>query len=153
MEITIKYHKTNTLKNWKRNGVINENLEEIYQTYINTTECNHCGKVFENTKDRCMDHCHETGLFRKIVCQSCNKNDMYIRFPAGIPSKQERNKIRYKKFRDNNKEKIKEYQKEYNEKNKEIIKDKMKQYQLKNKEKIKEQRRKKYQEKKQLGLI
>ena len=73
MELTNKYHKTQTLCKWKRIGVINDNLEEIYETYINTTECNHCGKVFESTRDRHLDHCHETGLFRKIVCRRCKR--------------------------------------------------------------------------------
>ena len=127
MEINRKYHKTNTICSWKRSGLINDNLEEIYETYINTTECNHCGKVFETTKDRHLDHCHETGLFRKIVCRSCNNHDTYINYPAGVPSEQERKK----KYRENNKEKIKEYT-------------------VKNRDKIREQQRKKYQEKKQL---
>ena len=112
MELTNKYHKTQTLCKWKRIGVINDNLEEIYD-------------------------CHETGLFRKIVCRRCNTYDNYINFPAGIPSEQERNKIKCKKYRDKNKERTKEYNKQYK-----------KEYCKKNREKINETQRKKYQEKK-----
>ena len=137
MEITQKYHKSMTIYNWKYKGVINDNLEEIYETYINTMQCNHCGKVFKKLRDRCMDHCHETGLFRKIVCQRCNVMDTYIRFPAGIPSEQERNKIKNKKYRDQNKEKNREYDKEY-----------MKQYREKNRDKINEKQRERRREKK-----
>ena len=95
-----------------------------------------------------MDHCHETGLFRKIVCRSCNVHDCYLRFPDGIPSKQERTKIINKKYRENNKEKIKEKEKEYVVKNK----DKAKEYREKNRDKINERRRELKKEKKQLGL-
>ena len=141
MELTNKYHKTQTLCKWKRIGVINDNLEEIYETYINTTECNHCGKVFESTRDRHLDHCHETGLFRKIVCRRCNTYDNYINFPAGIPSEQERNKIKCKKYRDKNKERTKEYNKQYK-----------KQYCEKNRDKINENQRKKRKEKKAIMI-
>mgnify|MGYP006402071429 CR=1 FL=1 len=120
-------HKSNTLNNWKRYGLIYHNFDELYETYIKTMNCGHCKKEFPNTKDRCMDHCHETGLFRKIVCQRCNAKDMYIRFPDEIPSEQERDKIKHKKYRENNRDKIKEKRQ-------------------KNKDKINEQRRKKYQE-------
>ena len=120
-------HKSNTICNWKRSGLIYHNFDELYETYIKTMKCDHCKKEFPNTKDRCMDHCHETGLFRKIVCQRCNAKDMYIRFPDEIPSEQERDKIKHKKYRENNRDKIKEKRQ-------------------KNKDKINEQRRKKYQE-------
>ena len=28
---------------------------------------------FESTENRCMDHSHQTGEFRNIVCQKCNQ--------------------------------------------------------------------------------
>ena len=159
MEITNKKHKTNTICHWKHKGIINENLEEIYETYIKTMNCTHCGKEFRNTKERHLDHCHETGLFRKIVCHRCNVMNNYINYPAGIPSKHERKK----KYRENNKEKIKEYYdnnrdkiiektKEYNEKNKEKIKEYQKEYSVKNRDKINERRRELRKEKKAIRI-
>ncbi len=76
-----KYHKRFTKYNWKRHGLITDNFEEIYERYIYCKECDLCGKVFPNTKDRHMEHCHETGEFRNIVCSSCNqrKSDVKIR--------------------------------------------------------------------------
>ena len=72
-----------TLKNWKKRGVIHDNFDELYEKYINTFNCEHCGKEFLNTKERHLDHNHETGLFRKIVCSRCNGCDSYIKYPNG----------------------------------------------------------------------
>ena len=63
------------LNNWKRYGVIHDNFDELYELYINTTECNVCNKTFKNTKDRCLDHDHDNGQFRQVLCQSCNIHD------------------------------------------------------------------------------
>ena len=76
-----KKHKTDTKFNWKKNGLIMDNFEEIYNKYIYATHCQLCNKQFKNTKDRQMEHCHQTGEFRNIVCNSCNqkKADVKIR--------------------------------------------------------------------------
>ena len=42
-------------------------------------KCSHCDKEFKNSRDRNLDHDHETGLFRAIVCHRCNVRDFYIR--------------------------------------------------------------------------
>ena len=128
-------HKSKTKYRWNKSGLIYHDFDELYDIYINTMECNHCGKVFETRKERHLDHCHETGLFRKIVCCACNMQDSYIRYPDKI-TKQDK-KDNEKKYYEKNKEKKKEYNKEYN---------------VKNRDKIREQKRKRYQEKKQLGL-
>ena len=73
----------------------------ILMIFMRATHCDLCDKQFKNTKDRHLDHCHETGHFRKIVCNMCNNYDNYLRFPDGIPSKSERDK----KCRDKNKDK------------------------------------------------
>ena len=72
MEITNKYHKYITISTWKTRGVVYDDFDNLYATYINTMNCNHCSKEFKNTRDRHLDHCHETGAFRMIVCQKCN---------------------------------------------------------------------------------
>ena len=84
-----KKHKGTTKAKWKYKGLIMDNFEEIYQEYIYQTNCELCGKLFEKSHDRQMEHCHITGEFRNIVCQKCNswkadfkrKNDVspYIR--------------------------------------------------------------------------
>jgi len=62
-----------------------------------------------------MDHNHETGLFRKIVCNRCNVCDSYIKYPNGY-SRQA-----------------------YYQANKETFKEKMKEYYQINKQRISEQ--------------
>lgn len=84
-EICRKYKKNNPEKErescrkgkWKSRGLNMENIEEIYEKYMNTTHCNMCevlltvgGKSTKTTK--CMDHSHLSGEFRRVICHSCN---------------------------------------------------------------------------------
>ena len=68
-----KYHKTKKRYEWKSRGLKTDNFEDIYNKYIYATHCELCNKQFENTKDRQMEHDHNTGKFRNIVCNSCNQ--------------------------------------------------------------------------------
>ena len=70
--ILFNNHKILTKFRWKRCGLIMDNFEEIYNNYIIATNCDLCGKEFTNTRDRHMEHNHQTGEFRNIVCRSCN---------------------------------------------------------------------------------
>jgi hypothetical protein len=69
-----KRHKSTTKSSWKKYGLIvtEEEFESIYYMYIYATNCELCNKEFPNTQDRSMDHDHETGEFRNIVCNKCN---------------------------------------------------------------------------------
>ena len=71
--------KRNIIKNWEQRGLIHADYDILYDTYINTHKCDICGKEFKNTKDRCMDHDHDTGLFRHILCKSCNNHDSWVK--------------------------------------------------------------------------
>ncbi len=68
-----KDHKKRKKSNWKEIGLIMDNFEEIYKRYIYCKNCELCDKVFTKTIDRHMDHNHETGEFRNIVCNRCNQ--------------------------------------------------------------------------------
>tara|TARA_R110000796_G_scaffold239010_1_gene359583 strand:- start:58 stop:516 length:459 start_codon:yes stop_codon:yes gene_type:complete len=74
--------KKRTIRNWKKRGLIGD-YEEIYDRYINTTNCHLCkielcdGNKGSNKK--CMEHNHITGEFRNIVCHSCNINKSDIK--------------------------------------------------------------------------
>ena len=52
-------------------------MDGLYEHYLKTTHCDECeveltyDKV-RTTTTKCMDHCHETGQFRNILCHSCN---------------------------------------------------------------------------------
>lgn len=62
---------------WKYNGLICENRDEyeyIYDRYLFSKRCENpkCNKEYTEDNVKCMDHCHLTGLFRNILCNSCN---------------------------------------------------------------------------------
>ena len=72
-------HRSMITNSWKKKGLIitsKEELDEIYDRYINTTHCEKCGTEFNSTRDRQMDHAHEIddkwGHFRNVLCRSCN---------------------------------------------------------------------------------
>jgi len=70
----LKRSKSQIKSNWKKSGlkITEEEFERIYDLYIFATECDLCNKKFKNSRDRCMEHNHESGEFRNIVCQPCN---------------------------------------------------------------------------------
>lgn len=86
-------YKTDIIYKWKKRGLLYHDIDELYEIYINTMNCSHCGKEFKTTRERHLDHDHETGSFRAIVCNGCNTKDNYIRFPDGVPSLKERHKL------------------------------------------------------------
>jgi len=67
-----KKHKNVKKSDWKKRGLIMDNFEEIYDKYIRATHCELCNKQFTKTIDRQMEHNHQTGEFRNIVCNRCN---------------------------------------------------------------------------------
>lgn len=74
---TEKGIKGNRISNWKFKGVIHQNFDELYEKYINTEFCELCSvKLTEDKRTthttRCLDHCHESGEFRNVVCHRCN---------------------------------------------------------------------------------
>ena len=69
-----KQHKTSKKSSWKNSGMVftPEEFEEIYNKYIYATNCELCDVLFPKSRNRQLDHCHETGKIRNIVCQTCN---------------------------------------------------------------------------------
>ena len=69
-----KRHKSDTKSQWKKRGLIctDEEFETIYERYIYCSNCELCEKQFSTSRNRHMEHCHETGEFRNICCTQCN---------------------------------------------------------------------------------
>tara|TARA_R100000951_G_C2513926_1_gene141293 strand:+ start:96 stop:464 length:369 start_codon:yes stop_codon:yes gene_type:complete len=68
--------KTEKMAGWRYSGVNNVN-DEMYDRYINTHCCDVCKNEFKGSYDRCLDHDHETGDFRQVLCRSCNNSDSW----------------------------------------------------------------------------
>ena len=69
--------KSYRISHWKTTGLIHPDYNELYERYINTSNCERCNVILTEDKrrtltTRCMDHDHATGLFRNIVCHGCN---------------------------------------------------------------------------------
>lgn len=92
-------YKRKVIDRWTRWGVIYHNLDELYEVYINTMDCQFCKKEFKNSTDRCLDHDHTSGLFRKIICRGCNNQDCYLKYPLEYTTLQKRKEY-HKKWRD-----------------------------------------------------
>ena len=71
---TPQYKKSHTISNWKTRGVVGD-YDEMYNIYLNTNKCDVCHYVFDETNKKCLDHDHDTGLFRQILCHRCNLHD------------------------------------------------------------------------------
>ena len=96
-----KGKKSERKKWWKRRGVVFDNdFEEIYDRYINSSQCELCNKVYKNSLDKCLDHCHTTGKFRNVVCQNCNKiRDVKIRVDNKLKEKNINYVKKYNRYR------------------------------------------------------
>tara|TARA_R110000851_G_scaffold129359_2_gene262011 strand:+ start:53 stop:454 length:402 start_codon:yes stop_codon:yes gene_type:complete len=62
---------------WKRRGLVSDNYELILERYTNSKNCEECNCEYSKYGDgvgkfKCMDHSHESGEFRNILCHPCN---------------------------------------------------------------------------------
>ena len=82
-EETKKYRQTPNGKKkrkiyrWKSNGLVSTDYNLLYENYLKSINCEECGVEYGKYGDgtgtyKCMDHNHETGLFRNYLCNTCN---------------------------------------------------------------------------------
>ena len=74
---TEKSTKGRRIGHWKNRGVICDDWNVLYDKYINTSNCEKCGILLTYDKKQTkttkhLDHDHNTGLFRNILCMVCN---------------------------------------------------------------------------------
>tara|TARA_R110002124_G_scaffold80331_1_gene212673 strand:- start:144 stop:482 length:339 start_codon:yes stop_codon:yes gene_type:complete len=71
---TYKGKRTAMKSKWKCRGLICEDPDALFDFWWNATNCDKCNIVFEGIGNnrKCMDHDHNTGLFRYFLCHKCN---------------------------------------------------------------------------------
>jgi len=71
--------KTCRMSKWRSRGV-NNVTDELYDYFMNCDVCEVCGSEFTEKNDKCLDHNHDTGVFRYVLCRGCNCNDNWKKF-------------------------------------------------------------------------
>ena len=77
-------HQGTTIRNWIKYGIKSDNYKKLYDYHMNINKCELCNINFNDTikYQRCLDHDHITGLYRKTLCRSCNAT--YMKAPQKL---------------------------------------------------------------------
>tara|TARA_R110000851_G_scaffold273917_1_gene426575 strand:+ start:137 stop:580 length:444 start_codon:yes stop_codon:yes gene_type:complete len=69
----IKNRRRKLINRWKKQGLLSNDYNFIFDKYSESSNCELCNVSFINIT-KCMEHSHITGKFRHICCISCNNN-------------------------------------------------------------------------------
>ena len=74
---TLNCKRIKIISRWKKFGLVSTDYNLLYDNYLKSTNCEECGIEYGKFGDgtathRCLDHDHETGLFRNYLCHGCN---------------------------------------------------------------------------------
>ena len=75
------------ISQWKQKGIIDEDLHAVCDYLIKETNCMVCFKEYKNTRDRHLDHDHDTGEIRYICCRKCNTHFLREKFTIKVHTK------------------------------------------------------------------
>jgi len=80
-------HRTLCINNWKKYGLKcreGETYHKIYDKVMSHQNCElcHCEFTSKIKFQRCMDHDHQTGYYRKTLCRGCNAS--YMKAPQKL---------------------------------------------------------------------
>jgi hypothetical protein len=72
---TAKGLKSHRISNWVFRGVICDNFDQLYDHFLSIMNCQNCDINLSDGNQgdsRCLDHDHSTGIFRQVLCRTCN---------------------------------------------------------------------------------
>jgi len=72
-------HDKKMIYDWKRHGVICNDFPSLYERYITTLICDICAYPFDETNIKNLDHDHDSGVVRFVLCHRCNIKDAWIK--------------------------------------------------------------------------
>ena len=73
--------KVRRIIDWKKYGLklYGYTYDELYEYYLSVDNCEVCNKdISMGGHYKHMDHCHDTGCFRWILCDKCNIQDNWM---------------------------------------------------------------------------
>ena len=76
-----KGHKKHRLWNWENHSKIIGDLPVYYDILMETNKCDFCecslaiGHVRPSSNSKTLDHCHNCGMARGVLCNTCNLKD------------------------------------------------------------------------------
>jgi len=78
---TTEHGKRNLLVGkWRNYGIVSDDWDNTYHVYNTTTNCDYCNVPLEGGRGRyskCLDHNHENGEIRGVICKRCNLRDVF----------------------------------------------------------------------------